>query len=225
MKLKKFFWVLVPLLALVGCKEEIDTSARYVFKEPTIMSYLAQHEQYSQYCDLLGKVKVSRMSETTLKQLLSARGNYTCFAPTNDAINEYLQKLNDAGIIETPTWDGFRDSTKLDSIRKVIVHNSIIDGGDLQYYEINSLPVIQGAEIPMPNMYDRKLVVHYGTDPDSITINDAPIDKRNRDILAINGVIHAVNSVIAPSNSTLSHLMNAIIDKGCWLVGYAESGA
>ena len=213
--MKKVFGLCVfcTLFILWGCTEEIDKSARYVFNEPTIMSYLSEHKQYSQYCDLLGKVKVSRMSETTLKQLLSARGNYTVFAPTNDAIDAYLQVLDSLGIVDTPSWDGFRDSTKLDSIRKVIVHNSVIDGGDLMYYEVNAFPVTQGAEIPMANMYDRKLVVHYGNDPDSITVNDAPIDLKNRDIIAINGVIHAVNSVVAPSNSTLSHLMSTIIDQ------------
>ncbi len=213
MKIKSKLWALLPFLAMASCTEDIDTSSRYVFKEPTVMSYLDGQPKYSQYCDLLGKVKVSKMSETTLRQLLSARGNYTCFAPTNEAIDAYLVKLDSAGIIVEPSWQGFRDSTKLDSIRKVIVHNSVIDGGDLMFYEVNSFPVTQGAEIPMPNMYDRKLVVHYGDDPDSISVNDAPIDKKNRDILAINGVIHQVNTVVAPSNSTLNHLMTVTLDQ------------
>ena len=63
-------------------------------------------------------------------QLLSARGNYTVFAPTNQAIQDYLDTLVVQEVIDYPSWEAFKDSISLDSIRKVIVLNSIIDGGD-----------------------------------------------------------------------------------------------
>ncbi|MGM9689153.1 MAG: fasciclin domain-containing protein, partial [Alloprevotella sp.] len=78
---------------MAGCKEQIDTSARYVFLDETVFSYLSKHDQYSQYVDLLGKVKVSKISTSTLRQLLAARGHYTVFAPTNEAIQLYLDTL------------------------------------------------------------------------------------------------------------------------------------
>ena len=50
----KLVSIIVALLTLlVGCKENINTSSRYVFKEHTIADYLSSHEQYSEYCDLL----------------------------------------------------------------------------------------------------------------------------------------------------------------------------
>ena len=91
-------FILCTMLMVVGCSESIDASARYVFTEETIISYLEKHPQYSTYVDIVGKVKVSRMSQTTIKQLRSARGNYTVFAPTNDAIRIYLEELNGAQI-------------------------------------------------------------------------------------------------------------------------------
>ena len=116
------------LFCLVSCTEHVDTSARYVFTDPTALSYLQKHpETYSTYVDLLFKVHVSDISETTVGQLLSARGHYTVFAPNNKAIQDYLEELVDTGIIERPSFEAFDDSTKLDSIRKVIVLNSIID--------------------------------------------------------------------------------------------------
>ena len=45
-------------LAVTSCKENIDTSARYVFKFNTILSYLEKHEAYSEYVDLLNRVAV-----------------------------------------------------------------------------------------------------------------------------------------------------------------------
>ena len=134
--------------AMISCTEQVDTSARYVFEDETVYSYLSKHPVYSEYVDLLGKVKVSPISSSTLAQLLSARGHYTVFAPTNDAVQVYLDSLYAKQIIDAPSWDGFRDSVSLDSIREVIVYNSIIDGGDdYDPYETGSFPVPRSLRI------------------------------------------------------------------------------
>ena len=123
---------LTVLFLLAACKEDVDTSARYVFKYDTAVSYLQKFpETYSMYLDLLYKTPVSDVSRTTVGQLLSARGRYTVFAPTNQAIQDYLDSLAvREKFLTAPSWDAFTDSTKLDSIRRVIVLNSIIDCGD-----------------------------------------------------------------------------------------------
>lgn len=207
--MKKTICLVLACIAIVvtSCTENIDTSARYVFKEQTIIDYLQKHEQYSEYLNIIGTVKASDMSETTILQLLSARGNYTVFAPTNDAIQIFLQDLTDKGIISAPDWNSFPNQHCLDSIYSVIAYNSVIDGGDETTYEVGSFPTTQDAEIPMANMYDRKLTVHWGDDADSVLINGSPIDENNRNIPATNGVIHAVSKVVAPSNNTMGHLL------------------
>ena len=78
------------LLFMSACKESIDTSARYVFKHETILSYLEKFDVYSEYVDLMKRVEVSMLSQSSVAQLMSARGHYTCFAPTNEAIQNYL---------------------------------------------------------------------------------------------------------------------------------------
>ena len=207
--------VVILLCCLAGaCKEDVDTSARYVFKYDTILSYLEKFDQYSQYVDILGKVPGGPISSSTLRQLMSARGHYTVFAPTNDAIQTYLDTLYARDIIDAPSWDGFRDSSTLDSIRKVIAYNSIIDSGDdHSSYETSQFPIGEKSEFPMANMYDRKLVASYSDAPDSIWISGAPMDIRNRDIRAINGVIHCMNGVVAPTNNTLGFLLSNIVSK------------
>mgnify|MGYP002527095186 CR=1 FL=1 len=126
----KLCFAVICFVCLWGCKENIDTSARYVFSEETILSYLEKHEVYSSYVDILRKVNISKLSDSKVSQLLSARGVYTVFAPTNDAIQNYLEYLVQEGLITAPSWDAFPSERKLDSIRQVIVYNSIIDGGD-----------------------------------------------------------------------------------------------
>ncbi len=213
--------LLIPLcaglVALAACTEQIDTSARYVFTEYTIASYLEAHpEYYSEYLQLTKQVKMSQVSETTVYQLLTARGNYTCFAITNEAIREYLDTLVSQGLIEQPTWESFRDSSKLDSIRQVIVKNSIIDGGDIedQRYTLALFPTVSNSEFTLPNIHDNRLTVRWPDDqPDSVYINDVcAIDAYNRDIPLLNGVMHQIHKVIAPENRTAARFFQEVLD-------------
>lgn len=217
-RMKKYLFSLSLSLGLFcACTEEIDTSARYVFTDDTVVSYLEGINDYSDYVYLLSKVPVSKRSQSSVYQLLSARGNYTCFAYTNKTIKEYLGTLVEEGLIEEPTWDSFTDSTKLDSIRRVIVHNSIIDGGDLesQRFEISEFPVQNNSEFPIVNMADNKLTVFWPSDqPDSVYLNnESAVDIKNRDILVTNGVVHCVNKVLAPNPITASKYIQDILDK------------
>ena len=212
---KYLLYALAAIAFITSCTEEIDTSARYVFKEETITSYLEKHSQYSEYFRLLGEVMVSDISETNVKQLLSARGHYTVFAPTNDAIQEYLDSLVAQGLIPEASWDAFPSEHKRDSIYHVIIFNSIIDSGDdYSEFEISNMPqptsTSNNVDFSLPNMNDRKLTVQWVGD--SILINDCVIDVDNRDILCINGVIHSMHSVISPSNNTMDVLLKRYIE-------------
>ena len=208
----KKIYLLATLLALLisGCKEDIDTSARYVFSTRTIASYLESHEQFSEYVRLLKEQRISTLSESTVYQLLTAYGSYTCFAPTNNAIGLYMDSLVIKGIIPEASWDAFPTERCRDSIREVIVYNSILDGTkqDIKYYS---------AEFPRANeefaittMADRKISVAYNADDlDDCSIDGiCPISKTNRDILTLNGYVHQVEYVINPSNETLGSTLH-----------------
>ncbi len=202
--------VLLLAITCASCKEEVDISARYVFSDRTIADYLSAHEQYSEYMKMLDELHVSTVSNTTFRQLFSARGHYTVFAPTNDAIRLFLDDLQKKGLISEASWEGFPDASVRDSIQRVIVFNSVIDSGDdLPCLMTYDFPTTQDAEIMIENMYGRKVVVHY--DSLSIQINGSPMDDRNRDIPALNGVIHAMNRVIAPSNNRLGFWLQDIL--------------
>lgn len=218
MKKKPLFTSLaaVTLALLSSCEESIDTSSRYVFKEHTAVSYLESHPDYSQYVGLLRQVPVSRMSQTSVYQLLSARGNYTVFAPTNEAIDRYLERLVEDGLITEPSWEAFTDSAKLDSVRKVVVHNSVIDGGDLseQVFFTHNFPEVNNGEISLPNMLDHKLTVSTVKNNDTLFISGScPLDPRNQDIPVINGVIHQVHSVIAPDDISAARYFKLLLEK------------
>ena len=208
-EMKKCMPLLVLLFVFLACKEHVDMSNRYVFTSHTMMSYMEKFpEKYSEYLDLLHRTRVSHVSETTVGQLLAARGNYTVFAPTNNAIHAYLESLCEKGLIKEPSWDSFRNQEERDSIEQVIVYNSIIDGGDNTIFYSNDFPVEQDGEISVPNMLDRRLTVHQSEDSvGHFLINNQPMDMRNSDIPVINGILHTMNGVVAPSNNTLGRLL------------------
>ena len=178
-KLTQVLRLFFALFLICACSEDVDTSARYVFKYENVLTYLQKHEAYHEYADILTKVKIGKYSSSTVAQLLGVRGNYTVFAPTNQAIHNYLQTLVDEELISEPSWDAFTDSAKLDSIRKVIVFNSIIDGGDERdnFYYVSDFPEADKGEFILGNLFDKKLSVSRFADPDSLCINgDCPID-------------------------------------------------
>ena len=202
----KLCFAAVAFVCLWSCTENIDTSSRYVFKDETVLSYLEKHPQYSGYVELLGQVTISPISDSRVSQLLAARGAYTVFAPTDSAIQKYLETLVEKEIIATPSWDAFTDQHKLDSIRQVIVYNSIIDGGDTpinNFFYTADFPQKEGEEFIYGNLKDRKLSVTHpdSKDPEKLFILDSCyVSTTQRDILTINGIIHEVNKVIAPDD-------------------------
>lgn len=245
-KYKKVF-LLLPLTAATvlfqNCSENIDESSRYVFEGNTILSYLESQVKedengvkdtiYKEYLKLLDKVAISEQSASTVAQLMSARGNYTCFAPTNDAIQEYLEGLVKQKKISVPSWDApefLADPKLLKEKQEQVVLNSIIDGGDdntayqTSYFGERAE---RNEMIGLPNMLDNKLQVSLtenytwpeGTDPavmkeiGKYTVEGAVIDGKNNDVYAINGRVHQVHQVIAPSTESLGQYFEKVLEE------------
>lgn len=76
-----------------SCSDNVDESNMYSFTGNTVTSFLEKTPEFSSFSYILQKVKLSDKSESTLSAMLSARGNYTCFAPTNEAIQIYLDSI------------------------------------------------------------------------------------------------------------------------------------
>ena len=94
MNYKKFFSRLLlvaalpVMLGLASCKEDIDESNLYTFTGETIEDFLVNRsDQYSSFNYILSRVGYDK--------ILSAYGTYTCFAPNNKAIEEYIDSLYD----------------------------------------------------------------------------------------------------------------------------------
>ena len=187
-------------LAASSCKEEIDTSNRYTFIGNTVASYLTEHEDiFSSFVTILqrgGKYNLMR-----------AYGTYTCFAPTNEAIDRYLFEQDSI----------YRESLKPGSKKIVwtgITSPNLEDLSDSMCTVIAQTHIIpktylttemEGDVIPTMNLNDRYLTMSYGVD--SITgysqlfINGARVIGADEEVE--NGAVHTIAAVMNPSSNTV----------------------
>lgn len=191
-------------MTLNSCTEKIDDSDLYTFTGEMMIDYFNNRpEKFSSYVELLGKVHPSKRSKSTMKELLAARGNYTCFAPTNEAIQFYLDSLAKIGQLK---------SNKLveisDSVAEAIVFNSIIQNGDNP--AIAQTDFEEGA-LGTTNMNDRFISISYGNDSIGNTLVYANV---NSLIIATteekeieNGYVHTIDKVLSPSNASVADLV------------------
>ena len=86
MKLKYYLLGACLIGCIYSCKEDIDESNLYTFTGETIEDYLSNRsERFSSFNYILSRIGYDK--------ILSAYGTYTCFAPTNEAVAEYLDSL------------------------------------------------------------------------------------------------------------------------------------
>lgn len=187
-------------MCFVGCQDKVDESSMYTFTGQLMSDFLTEEEEMSDFCYLTKKVKLSKFSESTVYDLLSARGNFTCFAPNNKAVQAFLDSL-----YNTPNYD---ITLTPDSTAEFIVNNSLIDHDNSP--ALLSTSFMEGT-IERQSFAGRFVTINF----DTITGGRSAIyiDKYSRiiasDIEVENGVVHKVNKVVAPTTSSLSALIES----------------
>ena len=210
------------VMVLCGCKERIEEEARYTFVGHTIASFLESNEEiYSSFIEILRKGECL--------SLMKAYGEYTCFAPTNDAIERYLYEQDSiywttlaAG---DPIWTGITSpelSELSDSMCKVISQTHILAD---QYLTTD----MEGDIIPTMNMNDRYLSLGYDVDENNMAVllinGTAQIIAKDEEVE--NGVVHTLASVLNPSTNMVptqvkEHEYFRIFSEALELTGYDE---
>ena len=184
---------------LFSCRDKIDESDMYSFTGMQIIDYLNSNDSTTYYAYLTSRVKLSKKSSSTVADLLSARGNYTCFAPTNEAIQTFIDSVYNT------TGCSIYDVS--DSTAAEIVNNSLVDSEQEEALLSTSFQV---GSLERQNFNDRFLTVRFDTiEGGKLAIY---INTRSRiisaDFEAENGVVHIVNRVISPSNETIGALIS-----------------
>lgn len=191
MKTKNIYKILVVLcLAIVSqgfqsCSDEPDSSNYYTFTGEMVSDYLDNRpELYSEFTQILHR--------SGLYGMMATYGTYTCFAPTNQAIDAYLKE---------------RGFTSVDQLTKeecdTLSWNHLIS-------ETFFTTDLADGNIPTANMNERFLtfscdsnavggnVMYYINMASRLIVRDDSVE---------NGVVHTLDRVIQPSSSYLPEKM------------------
>lgn len=196
---------------LSSCTEDIDQSNRYTFTGETITNYLENRpELYSNFCFILKKARIGKATSGNMLNTLSTFGSYTCFAPTNDAIDKYIEQQYNK-YIETQGSEDFEDTgihspyleELSDSMATEIAKNHIIEHAYL------TTDLSEGA-FPQSNMNSRFMTLAW--EPDTITGNVIVVINNSSKVLlpdeeVENGVIQTIDAVLAPSSASVGDLV------------------
>ena len=180
-------------LGFTSCKEEIDDSNFAIKQKMTAADYIDQAPELSMVKEVFQKVNLFDNSEaSTVYSMLTTRGNYTIFLPTNEAMTKMLVE------------NGMNSIDDMDTLMlNTIAKNCIIDNENNSAYTTADFP-IAGSFIK-PNLSNRSLGSQL-VDGATYRINGSS-NVIKEDIEVSNGYIHYLDKVINLSINTLDKLI------------------
>jgi len=183
--LKKIGLSLLVILIGYGCNGEISDDSYETFTGDMIYSFLTKSpETYSEFIKVINKAG--------LKGMLSAYGTYSCFAPTNDAMNTYYKTFSEKFNFDSLTNEQLTYIAQTHIIPVKYLTTGLVTGS-----------------IPTPNMNQRYILINFTTDSVGkmqILLNsDSKIIIK--DIVVYNGSIQTIDKVLQPSNAQLPELI------------------
>lgn len=189
--------VLAVLVSLVlggnllsGCNDDMPAESYFTFTGEMMSDYLNNHDDYSQFAAVVRKAG--------LMDLLSAFGTYTCFAPTNEAMNRYLSESGYGSVDNMPV-------SMCDTIARMHLMDKAYHTSEIQ--NVKSLPTF--------NMLRRfiqvksVLVEVEGADPEDVIELNSGVHIINslRNDSVQNGIMQPVDAVLMPSNEALPDVL------------------
>ena len=198
----------VIAFAAAGCNDADIPENYYSSTKVTAAGYLGGNtEEFSEF--------ISILKRANYYTLLSTYGEFTLFAPNNDAVNAYLAENGYSSIDDIP-------QNTIDTLART----HIIKKG--AYFTTD---VSDGA-LPEMNMIDRYIVLSSDSDVTNDNALVFYVNKKARivakDDSVTNGVVHVINNVLTASNLFLPDLIEAdttatLFAKALRLTGLADS--
>ena len=172
-------------LTLSSCSDEPDSENFYTFTGEMMSDYLRGREQFSEFTEIVQRAG--------LMDLLSTYGHYTCFVPSNEAVDTYLQERGLSSLSQLTDAD-------CDTIARThLVAN--------MYTTMDMI----GDRLPTANLLGRYLATSSGFDNDSNAVifleGVAHIYHALKDDSVENGVMQPINMVLEKSNSYISNIL------------------
>lgn len=196
-KLLRTFTAAFAVASFLSCSDKVDSSNLFVFEGETVANYLENTEGYSMFSQLTKRVKTGRKTDSRVYSLLAARGNYTVFAPSDKAVQQFIDSVYE------------KNNYSLDSITyemaEYIVRNAIIDNHDQK--GLKTTDFVIGA-LETRSLDDRYIMISFDTlNAKTVVVVNEKSRIENPDVECSNGYIQGVDRVLQPSNDKLPDLI------------------
>lgn len=170
--LRGLFIISCSVMAFSACDSDDVGGNLYTFTDETMGQYLRSNpELYSEFTGILDTTKVIG--------LLNTIGEYTCFAPDNEAMREYYLKMGKAN----------KSEFSMDSLKQ-IAYDHIVLGWEMQTSDF----VI--GRLPHLSMSDRFFNVSLNNTGELYINQTSKI--LEKDIIVHNGVLHHISATLNP---------------------------
>lgn len=184
----------------VSCSEEVDSSNFSVSTQNSMAEFINNTDSLSDLKAILSRVRLGNVEgASSILSVISTRGNYTVFAPTNSAIQQYCQSVGVNSVADLT----YEQAEK-------VAKSCVIDNGVTKAYQTTEFP--QNGSFDLPTLNARTLSCVETVDSTSAASSTYFLINGNaRVVLAdqevSNGFLHIVNQVIAPSSSLVTQLL------------------
>ena len=179
-----------------SCNDDVIPENRYTFTGETIASYLEKDEEYSRFCEVLNKTRIGSDGAGTLLKTLSTYGSYTCFAPTNAAIDSFIakQRREYKGSLE---YEAFVDSLSIEIAKNHVVERAYLTTD------------LKAGPFPQTTLNNRYITVEFeypeGEDRFFTVLSESRVIVP--DVQCENGIVNIIDNVFSPSNEVICDLI------------------
>ncbi|MCR4915529.1 MAG: fasciclin domain-containing protein [Prevotella sp.] len=192
---------LMGLISLIGlataCNPEPDESDLYTATGETAADYINRKAELSAFYSILNVVGLDRN--------LSAYGEYTCFIPTNSAVEAYINKLYNDTEAKVPhnglEGNSLDDLLRNDSLCNDIARYHLTNGSIITTIDLGGGSGSVSTMLRIPISSD-------GTSGRIVLNQSATIVEP--DSIVTNGVVHVIDSVIPRNTRLLSEEMERL---------------
>lgn len=160
-------------IVFTSCNSDDVGGNLYTFTDKMMGQYIKDDTTLTEFNKLI--------EVTNVKGLLNAYGEYTCFAPTNEALRSYYKSKGKVSMKDF----------SVDSLKR-IVYDHLIKGKVITY------SYLYEGRLPQLTMSERFILISISDDGYKMLNNSSKIS--TKDIIVHNGVIHTINKVIDPTN-------------------------
>ena len=189
------FLIVVSFFSLNRCE--------YPYQQTSVVEDLLIGEYFEEHPDTFS-VLATVLNKTNNMAFLKAYGEYTCFAPTNDAFREFFIEKGISGISESSDRNALESAVEnfdkdylLDLVRFWVIKGDTLATADFIESRLNT-----------PNLYGQYLT--YKTtqrDGQIVGVVNKTADIDESDVRLLNGIVHSIKSVIEPEKRTVAQYM------------------